>query len=101
MANNGDFLESSLPASIDIEEMLVGRITARQLGYLIIGAGIGYRFFKMSNHYIGFTMTICILIATYFLAFYKIKKYDRYLSEHLYFYWKYKKEQQVFLNRLK
>jgi hypothetical protein len=93
-------LDSTLPASIDIEEMLVGRLTARQLTALCIGGGIAYNvIFKIPNHAIGWTLGAIILIATYFLGFYKMRKYDRYLLEHLYYYIKFREEQQIFINK--
>lgn len=100
MSDNGIMLESNLPASIDIEEMLVGRFSARQLAYLCVGGGLAYNVvFKLPNHYIGWTLGVLIIVATYFLGFYKIKKYDRYLSQHAYYYFKYRNEQQVFINK--
>lgn len=100
MSDSGNYLESSLPASIDIEEMLVGRLTARQLAYVFFGGAIIYNFgFKMPNPYLGWSLAGVVAIAIYFFGFFKIKKYDRYLSEHAMFYFKYKREQQVFLGK--
>ena len=100
MPNNANSLESNVPSSIEIEEMLVGRLTGRQLTYLCFGGGIAYNLiFKLPNHYIGWPLGGIVLIAVYFLGFYKMKKHDRYLSEHLYYYYKYNNEQQIFLNK--
>lgn len=100
MSDNYDPLESNIPASIDIQEMLVGRLTARQLIYVCIGGGLFYNSaLKMSNHYIGWGIGIVVAILTYLLGFYKIKKYDRFLDEHAKYYYFYKNTQQIFLNK--
>lgn len=95
-----DFLESNVPASIDIEEMIVGRFTARQLTYLCVGALTIYNSaFKISNHYMGALISLVVATVVYFLGFYKMKKYDMRLDEFARYYFIYKKEQQVFINK--
>lgn len=100
MADENYSLESNLPASIDIEEMIVGRFTSRQLIYLCIGAALFYDCaFKIPNRYIGVGLGVVIVIITYFLGFYKMKKYDMNLSDYIYYMLKYRQGQQLFLNK--
>ena len=100
MEEQGDFLESYLPASIDIEEMIIGRLTAKQLAFVCVGSAICYNLmFKISNRYIGWSLGIIIAILIYFMAFKKMKKYDRFFYEHWWYYYKYNSEQQIFLNK--
>lgn len=100
MADNQVFLESNLPASIDIEEMIVGRFTAKQLIYLCIGAALLYDcIFKIPNKFIGWTFGALVAAATFFLGFYRMKKYDMSMSDYLIYYFKFKNSQQLFLNK--
>ena len=100
MSNEQFSLESNLPASIDIEEMLVGRFTAKQLIYLCIGGALFYDCaFKISSSYIGWSLAVLVAVATFFLGFYRMKKYDMSMSDYIYYSFKYKQSQQVYLNK--
>lgn len=100
MADGGDFLESYLPASIDIEEMIIGRLTAKQLAFVCVGSAISYNLmFKIPNRYVGWSLGIGVAILIYFSAFKKMKKYDIYFYEYWWYHYKYKSEQQIFLNK--
>jgi len=94
------FLESNLPASIDIEEMIVGRFTTKQLIYLCIGGALIYDCaFKIPSRYIGWTLAVLVAIATYVLGFYRMKKYDMSMSDYIYHSFKYKQSQQFYMNK--
>lgn len=100
MANSSSFLESNLPASIDIEEMIVGRFTTRQLIYLCIGSAVVYNcIFKIHSHYIGWTLGAIAGVLTFLLGFYKMKKYDMDLSGYVICYLRYKQSQQLYMNK--
>lgn len=102
MSNDSSYesLQSNIPANIDIEEMIVGRFTFKQLIVLLIAGALIYKTgFKMDNTFLRVSLPIIIAITSYLLGFYKLKKYNRYLSEHLYYIIKYKNEQQIFLSK--
>lgn len=91
-------LFSNLPASIQIEEMILGRLTFRQFIFILVGVYITYQtfmIFKMSV--ISFTVAIVTAVAVYMLGFFKIWKYDRHVTEHLYYSFLYKTKPQVYM----
>lgn len=91
-------LFANLPASIQIEEMLLGRLTFRQFIILLLGSYVSYQTyitFKVSV----ITLLVMLLsgLVVYFAGFFKIKKYDRYITEHIYNKFMFKSRTQVYI----
>lgn len=91
-------LYSNLPASIQIEEMILGRLTFRQLIYVVLGATVSYQAYAIFDlRIITFVILALSAAAVYVLGFFRISKYNRHLTEHIYYRIMYKSRVQAYL----